>query len=29
VKSRLARAMKKLSAVLDESDVTRVGAGHE
>jgi RNA polymerase sigma factor (sigma-70 family) len=29
VKSRLARAMKKLSAVLDESDVARVGAGRE
>jgi RNA polymerase sigma factor (sigma-70 family) len=29
VKSRLARAMKKLGAVLDESDVARVGAGRE
>jgi RNA polymerase sigma-70 factor (ECF subfamily) len=29
VKSRLARAMKKLGAALDESDVARVGAGHD
>jgi RNA polymerase sigma factor (sigma-70 family) len=29
VKSRLARAMKKLGAVLDESDVARVGAGRD
>ena len=29
VKSRLARAMKKLSTVLDESDVARVRAGHD
>ena len=29
VKSRLARAMKKLGAVLNESDVARVGAGRD